>query len=155
MSSSTTVPCDCCKDDTDRQCYEITGWSASPIGTPGCATTAELEIVRRYIEKPAGSSPTPSEVQAAIDGAFTVDCSMEESGFCRARGADGLYPWTSAVYQSSSSSGEGAAFSYTYLFEDCKLDEADLEVTVGVRYLGLGSCPSLGLGLDAPGIEKF
>jgi hypothetical protein len=139
-----TIDCPCCRKEEPpepdpRQCYEITGWSATPIGTPGCATTAELEIVRRYIEKPVGSSPTPGEVQAAIDGAFTVDCSMEESGFCRARGSSGLYPWTSAVYESSS--GEGEVFSYSYLFEDCKLDDADLEITIDLRYLGPGPCP--------------
>lgn len=136
MSSSSTVSCDCC--GVSRQCYEITGWSASPIGTPGCATTAELEIVRRYIEKPAGMSPTPGEVQSAIDGAFSVDCSEEESGFCRGRGASGMYPWTSAVYEATSGSETS---SYTYLFEDCQLGEADLRVTINVNYLGPRGCP--------------
>lgn len=138
MANSVTVPCDCCLPA--RQCYEITGWSASPIGNPGCATTAELEIVRRYIEKPVGTGLTPGDVQQALDGAFSVDCSEEESGVCRGRGADGLYSWTSAVYESASES-DGATFSYTYLFEDCKLGDADLSVRINVRYVGDGPCP--------------
>lgn len=148
MAASVTVPCDCCKNDEDRQCYEITGWSATPIGSPGCTTTAELQIVRRYIETP-GRSPTPSEVRSAIDGAFSVDCSTEPSGFCRNRGADGMYPWTSAVFEGVSDSSDpdrleqDFQLSYTYLFEDCQLGEADLQVAIGIRYLGLGACPGI------------
>lgn len=139
-----TIECPCCSKEEDpepdpRQCYEITGWSARPIGTPGCTTTAELEIVRRYIEKPVGTGLTPGDVQQALDGAFSVDCSEEESGFCRGRGASGMYPWTDAVYESSVGGGD---FSYSYLFEDCQLGDADLRVTVGIRYLGPGKCPA-------------
>ena len=98
--------------------------------------------MRRYIETTTEKAPTSEEVQSAIGGAFSVDCSMEESGFCRGRGSSGTYPWTAAVFETRTGS-DGASFSYYYLFEDCELDDADLKVTINLQYLGPGGCPSL------------
>jgi hypothetical protein len=141
-----TIDCPCCRKDEPpepddpRECYEITSWTAEAIGSPGCATTVELTIVRRYIDMPIDETPSSDDVKSAIDGAFTVDCSQEESGFCRDRGADGLYPWSNAQFEDRSGT-DGANYSYTYLFEDCTLGDADLRVTVSLRYFGEGACP--------------
>jgi hypothetical protein len=141
MPKTVTIPCDCCDPEPDdRQCYEITGWSAETIGSPGCSTAVELDIYRRYIDGSAGRSPSSDEVKSALDGAFSVDCSEEESGFCRDRGKSGMYPWSTAQFEGGGGA-DGANFTYTYLFEDCDLDEADLRVTVSLRYIGEGPCP--------------
>jgi hypothetical protein len=140
MPKTVTIPCDCCEQEPTTQCYEVTGWSAKTLGTPGCSTVVELDIRNRYIQTPLGQGPTPDQVEGALDGAFSVDCSEEQSGFCRDRLKSGLYPWGDAVYEGSSGSGEGE-FSYSYLFEDCDLGEADLSVTISLRYLGPGDCP--------------
>jgi hypothetical protein len=139
MSLSVTVPCDCCTDP-DRQCYEITGISTEVLGSPGCKTTGDFEIATRYLEAPAGQSPTAEEVAAAIDGSFVVDCEDEPSGFCRGEGASGSYPLSSA--SPNGGGGSGSDFSVEFLFEDCGIGNADFRLTVDVTYLGPGRCPS-------------
>lgn len=135
MPTSATIPCDCCKLVKDGVCYDVTGWAASPIGSPGCFTNADLSIIRDRIELPIGfGRPTGEEVAACIVGAFVVDCSKEPSGFCRGKGKGGTYPWSSAVFEKVTDAHP--AYTYTYLFEDCDLGDADLRVTVSILYIG-------------------
>jgi hypothetical protein len=114
------------------------------MGSPGCSTTVDLTIQNQYIQTPLGQGPTSDQVKDALEGSFSVDCDDEPSGFCRDRGKSGDYPWSTAIDEGGSSGGGGEGgegeFSYSYLFEDCDLDDADLRVTVSLRYLGPGDC---------------
>lgn len=134
MATSVTVPCDCCESAKNTNCYEVVGWTASPLGTPACTTTANLNVTRRYISAPLGSSPSTGDIKGAIGGDFEVDCSNEASGFCQGKGASGSYPWENALYDSSMSTAYGA--DYSFLFEDCQLGSADMRIVVSTRYVG-------------------
>lgn len=84
------------------------------------------------------SSNLDAEVRATAGLCIEVDCSQEESGYCRGLGASGTYSFDSAVYIDTQMSGPpsevGTFASVNYEFEDCfGLETRDLFFSVGVR----------------------
>ena len=113
---------------TGLPCDDTEGWRVQSVGTatvPGaaCQTTATLDAATMCAEG------TPHQVaQDHVSGYLEVDCSSEESGYCRSEGASGTYSWQEATYDSTTVVGDIA--TVVYLFEDCGLPPADFSITV-------------------------
>ena len=137
---TTTAPCDCCNTDTESQyCWKhIEVGDPVPIGTPACYSNwSQCTALQYYFTAPE-SSNLDAEVRATIGICIEVDCSEEESGYCRGLGASGTYSFGSTVYIDTQFSGPvsevGTFASLNYEFEDCfGLGSRDLLIQVLVE----------------------
>lgn len=146
--TSVTVPCkECCSPiDPDKQCYRVMGFNSAVIGNPGCTTTVSLSQVKTYITTNIGVTPSSGQVHGAYSGSFNVDCSNEESGFCRDSGAGGTRPWSDANFRSPVAESGETGLTYDFVFEDCGLDDPDFLVRIRVDFVGYIFTGPLGEG---------
>jgi hypothetical protein len=94
-----------------------------PLGSPACETSYTTETIKYYFKSTVDD--LEQTIQTALDGEVTIDCSQEESGYCRGIvGASGTYGlWTKAVFESKEIYGDpnevGTTVSLNYTIEDC------------------------------------
>jgi hypothetical protein len=148
MATSVTIPCDCClPDNEDLLCWEHQE-IADPqaLGSPACDTNYVLNTSNFYFQAPPGDT-LEQGVRSTVTGQVTIDCSQEESGFCRGIGAEGSYNWNSiAIYETTEFYGDpntpGTFASVSFTVEDCGnpgLPPPDLRISIGVRRVRPGS----------------
>jgi hypothetical protein len=124
-SISYTGPCDCCLQEEDGVlCWQHVEFSDPiPEGSPACETNYELSLTDFYFQAPPGDT-LEQGVRSTVDGIVTIDCSQEESGYCRGIGASGTYGFnTIAIYESTEFYGDpnepGSSASVNFTIEDC------------------------------------